>query len=373
TQCGKVSEGPTTTTTTATITTTTTTTTTIPSFSISGTVNFVTTSDGIRGGVDITVTESSAVVDSTSAEATSGTYEVSGLDAGTYTLIASKDGWTIPTIEVVISSADLSDQDLTAEPTSWEVLRVGGGEVLKDACSMEVLQAFRGDMFAIGSGSSVLLSAEAAAPTSWSAWPSPTTEALVETREWADSWLYVIDRLATAYRNNSSGWTSIGAFTNEAVAALDLGTNFTWEAVTEAGKLIRSEDQGVSYTDISPSGKFVRDVRLLDGEDDECVAVGDGGYVGHRYSDSWLNRTSDITEDLTGIEIWDIGGSEKTMVVSTNGTIYVTTDTKFEHFTADLSGIPYALNGVRGMDMKHAVFPSGAVVVGNNGLIMRRK
>jgi hypothetical protein len=313
------------------------------------------------------------VVDSTTANTASGTYEVSGLDPGTYTVIASKDGWTIADIEVVVSSADKTGQNFSAEPTSWEVLRVGGGQILKSVCSIEALAAYRGEMFAVGSGSSVLLSAEASTPTSWSTWPSPTPEALIDTREWANNWLYVVDRLAAAYRNNGGGWIPIGTFTNEAIVALDIGTNSTWEVVTETGKLVRTEDQGASYTDISPSGKFVRNVHLLDNELDTRVAVGNGGYVGRRHSGgSWVTCISDITEDLTGIEIWDIG-SEKTMVVSSNGSIYVTTDSKFQHFTVDLSGVPYSLNSVRGTDFKHAVFPIGALVVGDNGLIMIRK
>lgn len=388
TQCGQVAEEPTTTTTTTTTSSTTTTggpttttststTTTTTLFSISGKIGFATTSDGIKGGVELYLTASPTVIATTTANATDGTYSFTGLEPGTYTVVASKAGWTISDESSTISSANVT-RNLAAYPTSWEVLRVGGGESLKDICSSESVSAFAGTLFAVGGSSSVMLTAEASDPTNWMSTSSPTTDALVEIYDGpGGNNLIIYSYAAGLYTNNGGGWVFVATATSESVVAMDQATSRTAEAVTATGKLLRTEDQLVTLIDISPAGAFVRDVRILDNDEDKCVAVGNSGVVGDRYDSgsgsTWHNRTSDITEDLTGIEVWGSSGSEKTMVVSSGGNIYVTEDTKFEHFTVDLGGVPYSLNGVRGTDMKHAVFPSGAVVVGDNGLILRRR
>ncbi len=361
-------------TTATTSTSTSTTTTTVPSYSIFGGVKFVATSDGIKGGVDILVTASPTLVATTSADPNSGAYEVSGLSPGTYTLIASKDGWTIPSIIVEATSASQQNQDFSAEPSGWEVLRVGGGETLTYVSSMSTSGNLPGTMFAAGGGSSTLLGAGFPYTyTNWSDVPSnPTTDALIYVRDWGTEGIGIIDRAANVYVSTDEAASFVYSFTitNETLAALELYGAGTAEAVTESGKLIRIEEGLAGYSDFPtlPAGHYndvVSDGTIIEvaGNGGICKISADGG---SNWSDIG-NISDQTTEDLMAINLWGTYG----IITTSNGSIFITSSSG-ESWNQDLSGVPYPLNGI----FKAPIMPSnlsGMFVVGGNGLIMRRK
>jgi len=130
---------------TTTTTTTTSTTTTTMNHSISGTVNFATTSDGIKGGAVISLTSAETVVATTAADVDDGTYAFSSVAAGSYDLSASKEGWTIPSITVEILSEDQANSDFAANPTGWTI-QIVDSETWETATSLE------GKVYVAGTG-----------------------------------------------------------------------------------------------------------------------------------------------------------------------------------------------------------------------------
>ena len=110
-------------------TTTTTTTTSFPTgnLTLSGGINFANTNDGLRGGVAVTLSTANASISTTTGS--SGTYAFNNIAAGTYTLSATKLGWTITGESVTLTTSNAA-KSLPAYPTFWEILRVGDGKTL---------------------------------------------------------------------------------------------------------------------------------------------------------------------------------------------------------------------------------------------------
>jgi hypothetical protein len=292
-----------------------------------------------------------------------GTYQLEGLLPGTYSLIASKDAWSIPSIEVTIVDSDMTGQYFSASPTDWEILRVGGA-TLRDVISGETVSNsnFKGRMFAAGS----MYAAWASSPTSWSTFSDPGS-----VRELAElsGYMAAIQSDGDLYIDNGgTGWTSYHDL-NTSVNAMHLVSETIAAVADTSGNLRYTTNAGSSWNDTyDPSGEYVYDVRRLTSTPDFLV-VGSGGYVGHRTSGTWNTRTSNTTDNLLGVEVWGAAGA---MAVSSSGRIITTSDSStWDNWSEDISGIPYTLYSVK--KTAGASFPHGALVCGSSGLVLRRK
>ncbi|MEA3493122.1 MAG: carboxypeptidase-like regulatory domain-containing protein [Candidatus Margulisiibacteriota bacterium] len=359
---------------------TSTTTTTIPSLSISGTVNFATTSDGIKGGVDVSVTASPTVIATASADANTGTYEVSGLSPGTYTLIASKDGWSIPNMLVTVESAGLTDRNFTANPTNWDVSFISGNPDLNKVASEEISG---NNIVIIGKGAGASYYQSTDGGGTWNSGQATTdADSMLDVFLPAPDSIYFFcgSGLVRESSDNGSSWGAIGYITVEApsIYTKDFAStgNPTSENVGTNGKLYHADD-GFTFTEAGDnvtgfnavaawvySGSIYR------------VAVGDSGKL--RYYDGSNWNIKDYSgavnfQDVHEGESWAAGERYVTVAgcsaADSQGVIFgMWPSTSSGNII--LQGVPYSLNGIwspsTAIDTSHA----GVIVVGDNGLIL---
>ena len=355
--CSTVTSTATTTTTTTTATTTTTLT-----YSISGRVCFVSTAESGVKNVPVVAVVGLGRTASTTPDADTGTYSFSGLLPGYYTVIASKEGWTIPPIFVTVSGASKTDQNFVALPSNWVLVKRAGLD-LDDITSMEGTDnALQGNMYAVGSNGIILKSEDGG--SSWAAIPSPTTEALISASSWGPYGLGIVNRLAGSFSTTEANtqvnsWVYYGILTTESIADISFYSGTSWEVVTETGKVLRALNSGESFSDLDV-GIFANDVQSISAND--VVAVGDGGAARVYNGSSWSSLNVGTTEDLMAIFVRGTDG----IITSSNGTIFRSTDSG-NTWSEDLDGVPCSLRGVY-------IGPgnASAFVVGGDGLIMKR-
>jgi hypothetical protein len=361
-----------------------TTTTTLPSPSISGTVNFATTSDGVKGGVDIMVTASPTVIATTSADANTGTFEVSDLDPGTYTLIASKDGWTIPNVVVTLESSALADQDFTANPTEWDVSFISGNPDLNKVASEEL------------SGNNIVIIGKVTGASYYQSTNGGGTWNSGQATTDADSMLDVFlpspnnifffcgSGLIRNSSNNGSSWNVMGILTIDApsVYTKDFAStgNPTSENVGTNGKLYHTDD-GSNF--IKP-GIDEPGFNAVTGWRDSSniirkVAVGEAGKIRYYDGSGWNNQDCPAPVIFQDVDAGEWSGEQR--YVTMPG--YLTTDSQGviigiwpESTTGGnviLAGVPYKLNGIWSPSGANDTNHSGVIVVGDNGLILKGK
>lgn len=400
--CGSSGSGATTTTaapTTTTVSTTTSTTnTTIPPGtpgSITGTVKFATTSDGVKGNTYISYTGPAS--GSTMANTVTGVYGIAGLSDGTYSLTVTKEGWTTSTETVVLSTSAI--QHLSITPANWEVHFIGSTNLNR----MSLLSnGNRRNYLIVGdNGTAYGLSVTAASPLGidWSLAQQIVTHSTTDK--------YMIAVSPNPYTNKFVVFTGSGLgydVTPEAwndwasdPSTSDLGlTNITssiqsgtYNAATfvclvAAGSLNYANPLAhpiVWHTIGGGSGLSLRDQsRFGDGDCKIYLCGADGKLartVASTESDPAANSLIEIagfpsSEQLNGILVSGAGGYG--IIVTEQGNIYVTTTPGTgSSWTTDpslsasgtfgLSGIPYALKAVVNTDF-------GTYVVGDNGLLM---
>ncbi len=364
----------TTTTSTTTTTTTTSTTTTLPTYLISGTVNFATTDDGIRGGAVITLeAASSVVITTTNAAVSDGTYSFGNVDPGNYSLLISKSGWTISSIEVVVTAESRTDQDFTANPDGWTIQNIGGGITL-ETITVDTIEAIAYAAGVDGVDPIVLSS-----PTGSSAWSEALTsynsaESIVKiyfTLTGRHKILTIFDRVVMAFVSFSpyDTLTPAAMLTSEAITDLDfISGTATYEVVTETGRLLHCDDL-TNWSDITPTGKSINGVDMI--ATTIRFAVGDDGYIATKFAGSaWFSYSGLLktTDNLREIAISiNFGSDFFAIIVSDNGSIF--TSTGLITWDQVLSGLPYALRGIYAANTTNL---SGAYVVGENGLIMKK-
>ncbi len=365
------------TTTTKKATTTTTvfgpTTTTIPytgpTYSISGKVLFATTSDPVKGGVEVYNNAPFTPHLLATADAQTGEFTITGCPPGMYTLNGNKSNWTVdPKYMVQVTNSDVTGQNLTATPEKWQILHVGGG-------SLNTINSYQsGDPLVAGGGASSVLLKSSDPYTGWNSVSSlPTSQKLVTILGKAP--FTIIDRTAWAYSSTDecNSWTlaNLSAFgitnpiTNEAISDLELllgGKVY----VTETGKLIKSTSN-TSFSDVTPAGAFINGFLRDSIGAINITVVGNNGAT-YRTTNGGSTWTAlgvfPASATLESLSQGYFGESGKGLIVSANGTIFQTFNGGATWEEA-LSGIPYPLYGINMPEI-------GTFVVGGNGLIMQQ-
>gem|GEM_PF-2235753 len=353
---------------TSTSSTTTTTTTTILTYSISGTVKFASTSDPVKNGVAISISGPETKV--VTSDASTGNYSISDLPAGTYTLEAAKAGWNTSTETISLGSNTTLDFSLW--PTSWEVITSStiGTTNLNDVASIENgSNPLIGKLYVVGDSGKIYSSSDGG--TSWIEINSPTSESIVSVVD-GGTCVLIANQIGGIFSTieanpSSSSWKYEGAVTNETISAWRAYGPASWNMVTSSGKLLKTSDGGTSYADITPPGKTVKDVCTYGFAIGAACASGTIKISSDEGS-SWqdLNITPETTNDLLGI--FFRLGNNSAITVSAGGEIYVTQDFTTSLPKRELDGIPYPLRGCYTIGSL-----SGSMVVGENGLILRRK
>jgi hypothetical protein len=349
------------TTTTATPTTTTTTTTAAPTYSGSGKVVFPGTTDGIRGGVTMTMV--GPITKVTTSDVNTGAFAVSGLPAGTYTITYTKPTW-ITTTETANVSADISGLAIPLYPVSWEVLRVGGAGVYDDIISSEV--KYPGLIIAVGSISGTSYYSTAEPPyTSWvNTAGYATTEPFVTVDDDVAS-IYLTGRQGSCFADG----IYIYQITTEAILKASYWGDISWEVLTAAdNKVWRTVDGGLTFRDLNP-GISPLDIVTRNYGATVIVAGENGG------AKSSINA-SDAIPTWSGLPgLTALAGSDDLATINTTGAIAVAGSTSGQIFYSsntganwqlDLEGLPYPLRA-------SMVKNSRCFVAGGGGLIMKRK
>jgi len=78
----------------------------IPSIEVTGTVNFAWTTDGVKGGVYLSY--SGPTTGETLSDQISGSYQIANCQSGTYTIVATKEGWATTTEAVVVNGVSVA-------------------------------------------------------------------------------------------------------------------------------------------------------------------------------------------------------------------------------------------------------------------------
>lgn len=365
--------------------TTTTTTTTTTLYSISGKVNFASTSDGIKGGVDISVSDSSTVVATTSADVNTGTYEVSGLSAGSYTLSTSKEGWTISDIVATIESASLTNEAFTADPTDWDVSFISGNPDLYKVSSGEVYGVPTIAIIGAGSGGLDLCYTSTDGGGSWNSVQatSDATVRFLDVSLHTTQHIYIFDNKGYARGStNEVDWTVTGPMVLEApnVYLQDYaGTSpQTQEAVGMNGKLYRTDDSAANFYEAGDGVTGFKGVAAWPYSGDiYMVAVGESGKIRYYDGSSWNNQDCPGPIVFQDVSFGDsLAGGQRYVTMAG----YATTDSQgvimgiWPESTSGgneiLTGVPYKLNGIWSTLDANDTNHSGVIVVGDNGVVL---
>lgn len=389
---------------TATTTTNNNTTTTIdvPHNVIIGQVNMAGTTDGIKGGVAISLYFNSSGLLAASAEAdpADGTFRFDDVETGSYDLQAQKTGWWIPGLEnITVDAFAGAAANLLATPLSWRITSVGLTALpLRDITNVSLparVLAVGGE----GAHSVILMSRDA---SSWEVLnqDDPTLQPLVSvyptyfTSE-PISAITIIDRLSDEFSTflNEGGvvdWIPVidldeggdlffiafETITNEAIADRKVLSDASWIDLTESGKLLITVDTGGSYSDITPPGMKVNDIYKVQSQ---IVAVGDNGKakssqsLGSIWRDLSALESLAGSDNLTSVAFNRTGGDIGCAVVgSASGNIYSTTD-RGNTWKLELAGIPYPLLGAARPLVDDFTKINDFQLVGGNGLIMKRR
>lgn len=379
-----------TTTVTSTTTTTTTTTTTVLAM-IAGKVKFAGTNDGIRGGVEIVYT--GAVSGVVTADAATGTYEITGLSAGSYNLSARRPDW-------LTSSESFSLGDTAAHlalyPMSWEVIKTGT-ETFNSIASSDAT----GKMYLCGTdagGQGIVYICND--PTNLASWSNytyggcPTPEAGVNLLS-----VKLAERGAMPFgivlSDAKSGIWATGTLESDAFAFASApitnplvqnipGATALYNiafadgqfVIPDDGKLYYTTDFGNSFSALSgEADTYWRGLFAYNGSNPDVLLAGTGGRVRYYTAGAWTTsafQIGDGTETLgAAVIVIGVGGGDAALG-SENGSIYycrgsldVPTD-----WHRVLSGIPYPIRAFYAQDDGGG---AGALAVGGGGLIMRRR
>jgi len=361
-----------------TTTTTSTTTTTLPS--ISGQVLFHTSSAGVKGGVDISLTQTGTLIAAATADAVNGTYTLLDIPAGTYTIVASKDGWTIPSLTATVAAAALTNQNFTAEVTNWDVKNLGGlpGNVGANANLVSsIILTGNGKIYIVGgdgSNSVILYSGLPVTGETWTAASgNPTSESLVGVGLFTPTSLGICDRLGNLFFGTAetSVWNFSKNVSTEPISfyATNAISGLTWETVTESGKVVLTS-KAAAY-DITPSG--VNPIKALYTNVNIGYVAGSNGalrksagsIITNPAAIIWNSQGNIVTSD--DLSAFAIFGSAS-IVGSNQGSIWTSSDTAAT-YSMEASGIPYSILGSRIPTLNSL---TGAYVFGSNGLIMKR-
>jgi hypothetical protein len=392
---------PTTTSTTAVTTTTgmsTTTTTAGPSsFTVSGTVRFVSTSDPVMGAsteVGIMTAPLTTPIMTTTANANTGAYSFSGVPAGNYYLASRKPGWT-ETWEAISVSGNTSS-NIRLYPASWEVYFT---PVRANLTALEFVQGGALQMLVISGddGTVYTLEAVAATPqaldlTQLRLLPNTSPEAYLPVTVYhGDLNRYiVVARGGKVYmipRSNFQ-WTAdatplpsnIG--TNEIISNLGVsgGADTYLYAVRSDNKCYTAVTSAFIWTPLSITGADGNLQNIIVSDRSTFAAgCGKNGLFIKSTGDPSLETPSilgwtahTIAGGATINDMCFITAPKESYAVTADGSIFVN-NTNIDSDGAWVStggsaiaGIPYPLNGVKTTGLT-------AVVIGNNGLIMRHK
>lgn len=386
--CGEmVPDAATTTTTTTTTSTTasttststTTSTTTTTRYPVSGLVQFYMAGQpGISGGVTITCTNDSITAVAT-ADSVSGTYEAT-IPPGTYTLSANKSGWTIPSITVEVTSEAVVNSNFIANPTSWEVLRIGteplNSIVLAGASTgaTDYIFAVGGDP--VGNAGCVI---RAASPyTFWESVNRPNSDlatGLLYVSAFDTIGLYILDRFASQFNCTDADAATLayGADLGTLTIPHDLLYKLAFTAANRLTYAYTGKDSKKLYykgatatTTLEAAAGSMLGVAKYDASN--VIAVGEAGKA-------YLADTSDPTAALLDFQTQDnlsdvaydsSGANAGGFIVTQTGTIIRLASAT--SYWVEVSGIPYPLTGA----YIGATQASG-LVCGYNGLVMKHR
>jgi hypothetical protein len=341
-------------------TTTTSTTTTTLLYSISGQVNFVTTNAGIKDGVDISVI--GPVTKTATADSSTGTYEVTGLPVGYYTLLATKENWTIPNITAEITSSNIASKNFSAAPTNFDVdLTTFSGVNLNKIGSGE-----SGIVMIIPTSGSTIRKSLDGGQTWSTASVSAESLTLYEVMEGGTAGTFVtMDSQGRGWlSSNTTDWAVAALITLEAPSVYCKSYSFaaenTAEAVGTNGKLYHTDNQAVSFSESCGGTTGLKSVCAWRDGSHKIIAVGDSVV---KYYDGSLWTSPTTSRSYNDVDRYP----SNSVVVISNERIYVGNLADLS-FTLLLGGVPYNMNGI------YCSLVSGKItVVGDNGLYLKSK
>jgi len=349
------------------------------SYSVSGAARFYYASGlGIQGEVTLTITNES-ITTVVTTDSTAGTF-VATVPAGTYTLSGIKDLWSFTSEAVVVTDADLSNQDIIGNPVSWEVLSyVQDSDItLLAVVSLESTATDKqASIVRVGTDANQDPLIQIAQPpyTTWTdITPPDTLFSVVWTDEdppqAGDTGLIIIDTKGNKYTSDdltTPTWTAVTAvqqYNSQTIDDyVDLAPASAIYGIASEGGLYKYTVAGSSWDDYTP-GTPAANIISLTVMGPMMVAVGDEAVYQVKVSDGTATeKTIAVSETFQGIRLGDWGG----FVVSAQGTILklVSIDDTY----VEVSGIPVALNGIS----LYNPSPAGSLVVGAQGLVMRHK
>ncbi len=347
---------------------------------------FHTSSAGVKGGVDIGLVQipGGTLVATTETDSNTGAYTLSGVAPGAYAILASKDGWTIPSLEVAVAAASLVNQNFTAEVTNWDVKNLGGlpGNVGANTYLLSG-HLLGGRLYLVGMGVSgpvILYSGPTATGEVWTAASGlPTSEGFVGIATYPGTILPVVcDRMGALWWGTpeTSSWNYLGSITNEALTSffcLNLSSG-SWETVTESGKVCITA-AGSIIKDITPSG--VTPIKAVYNNAFNGFVSGTNGALRRNPNirtavpGNWETIDLSVNEEIAALAV----NGNASIVGSGQGSIWTSMDALIGSpstptYTLEVSGVPYSFTGSRMITFNVL---GGSYIFGSNGLIMKRK
>jgi hypothetical protein len=343
----------------------------LPGGRISGTVYAYDSRLGVvRGGAIVSYsTNDGASVLSVEANHVTGTYEITGLRAGVYTLEAEQRGWDrigeMPTAIVVIG--ETTTINLTLEMSDWE-LRYVSPESTVDLNSVVLTRGESGpfgtyEVYCGTDGSTGKVyyhdpNSPSETPTLWT---TPTNSSYVTLID-AGNMLILCSSNGKAYITGELGSTFINAYTlgltprdpiiNDTIRFLaPFNGPATWEAITASGTPKATINGGSSWTSYSPGFAVKATAIALNGK---LVAVGASGNAkitttAYPTWDAWttFGNLSEIAagETINSISFTD-DGPMVGLAVTESGTIIISDDDTGLVWEKEVAGFPLALNNV---------------------------
>ena len=358
----------------------------IPGATVNGSVKAydATQGGGIRGAQVFFSNDGGATVQLVTADA-SGNFIANRLTTGTYSFHIEQIGWypTEETLSVVQGST--TDATFVTTLTSWEIEQndphksnLYGITSLEgeDLLSGEVV--FSGDID--GSNHAMFYTPYGSLSNTPSVWTSPTAESIPSLQDGGNMGIIAASQSGFTYAGNPGGsWIRLDSvapgfpqpMTNENIRQVFVHNETTFEAVTAAGRIIRTDNGGATYSDRSPNfivkqGYFA--------ENTNWYAVGDNGnaQVSTDFGVTWapmgdLSTVAGNNETLTSVCVRISGMNAYGIATSASGAIYTSTDSV--HWTKELAGLPWGLNA----SYSNTNGLSGALAAGNNFTVLRRQ
>ena len=244
-------------------------------------------------------------------------------------------------------------------------------------------QYHAGRIFAGGS-SGVVYAAYSNDPYNWTSISSPTSETIIHVQDFSSQdsgamGVGLVDRLGGFWTTaeSTSNWSNVGSLTIESISAAYIWGQGSWEVVSEDGRILQNTAMPYNTVDITGNfGAVARGVAHNQSSVTNINAVGNSGTAKFCTGPASWGTVYNLgtTENILDVRRAGSPSSPAMIVVSEQGSIIKSTNLNAGAFTAEVTGIPYSINGVYLSRAKYIIGGfAGALACGDNGLIMRRR